>query len=147
MIDLDARVFVDSNVFVYRLDASEPEKRAVADEYVRRLWEKRNGRLSVQVLNELYVTVTAKLDPGLDHASARRCVESLLAWRPIPLDSRLVRASFAVRERYQLAWWDSLIVAASQRADCRYLLSEDLQAGQKFDGVEVVNPFAPSSED
>lgn len=141
MIDLDARVFVDSNVFIYRLDTSEPEKRAVADEWVRRLWEKRNGRLSVQVLNEFYVSVTAKLDPGLDHASARRYVESLLAWRPVPLDGRLVRATFAVRERYQLSWWDSLIVAASQRADCRYLLSEDLQGGQKFDGVEVVNPF------
>lgn len=141
MIDLDARIFVDSNVFVYRLDTSEPRKRAVADEWVRRIWSRRNGRLSVQVLNEFYVSVTAKLDPGLDHASARRSVESLLAWRPIPLDARLIRASFAVQERYQLSWWDSLIVAASQRADCRYLLSEDLQSGQKFDGVEVVDPF------
>lgn len=141
MIDLDATIFVDSNVFVYRLDTSEPTKRPVADRWVKEIWRRRTGRLSTQVLNELYVSVTAKLSPGLGHASARRQVESLLAWRPVPVDARLLRAGFVIRERHQLSWWDSLIVAAAQRAGCRYLLSEDLQAGQHFGKVEVVNPF------
>jgi len=141
MIDLDAAIFVDTNVLVYRLDTSEATKRSVADRWVKEIWRRRTGRLSTQVLNEFYVTVTGKLSPGLDHASARRYVESLLTWHPIPVDAQLVEAGFAVLERHRLSWWDSLIVAAAQRAGCRYLLSEDLQAGQRFGTVEVVNPF------
>ena len=58
-------VFVDTNILLYSRDASEPEKQAIASARLDDLWENRTGRLSVQVLNEYFVNVTRKLDPGL----------------------------------------------------------------------------------
>ena len=62
---MSAKVFVDTNVLVYCRDASEPEKQAQTAAWMASLWEQKTGRLSFQVLQEYYVTVTAKLSPGL----------------------------------------------------------------------------------
>jgi predicted nucleic acid-binding protein len=50
-------------------------------------------------------------------------------------------------DRYQLSWWDALIVAAAKAGRCRYLLTEDLHAGQDFGGLLVVNPFVTGPDD
>jgi predicted nucleic acid-binding protein len=139
-------IFVDTNVLVYCRDAGQGDKQARASAWMQRLWETRNGRLSYQVLQEFYVTVTAKLQPGLDAESARNDVRSLLAWRPIPVDARIVEGAWVIQDRYGLAWWDALIVAAAQVADCKFLLTEDLQDGQELGEVQVLNPFRHASE-
>jgi len=64
-------LFVDTNILVYYRDSSEHEKQPIAENWIRKIWEKKLGRLSYQVLNEYYVTVTKKLNPGLDYKSAR----------------------------------------------------------------------------
>jgi predicted nucleic acid-binding protein len=137
-------VFVDSNVLVYQRDASEEEKQEQADVWVRKLWETRLGRISYQVLHEYYVNVTAKLKPGLSAEEAQSDIRNLLAWKPLSLEWPILEGAFALEQRWELSFWDALIVSAAQNADCGYLLSEDLQAGQDFDGVLVVNPFARS---
>ncbi|MCZ6507973.1 MAG: PIN domain-containing protein [Acidobacteria bacterium] len=140
-------VFVDTNVLVYSRDASEAEKQPLASAWLLRLWESRRGRLSVQVLNEFYVTVTRKLDPGMSAEQARADVRDLRSWEPIDLDTALIETAWSVQDRFVVSFWDSLIVAAAQTTQCRYLLTEDLQEGQLFSGVEVVNPFRrPPSE-
>jgi predicted nucleic acid-binding protein len=96
------------------------------------------------VLQEFYVTVTEKLKPGLNVAHARSDVRSLLAWRPIPIDSRVIEGAWSIQDRYRLSWWDALIVSAAQIGGCRYLLSEDFQEGQKFGSLHVVHPFRTS---
>ena len=138
---MTATVFVDTNVLVYSRDASEPQKQEQALAWMTHLWQTRTGRLSFQVLQEFYVTVTTKLDPGMDARHARREVRSLLPWRPVPVDSQVIEGAWATQDRYKLSWWDSLIVSAAQVADCQYLLTEDLRSGQKFGAVQVVNPF------
>lgn len=138
---MSVRVFVDTNVLVYVRDAAVPAKQARAAEWMRYLWQERGGRLSTQVLNEYYVTVTQKLTPGLPREAARADFRHLLAWDPIVLDADMLDAAFAVQDRFGLSWWDSLIVTAAQSADCDILLSEDLQDGQDLDGLRVVNPF------
>jgi predicted nucleic acid-binding protein len=139
-------VFVDTNVLVYGRDASEPDKQPVAASWLRRLWEERAGRLSSQVLHEYYVTVTERLDPGLDQEVARADVRSLLVWRPIALDAGILEGAWAVQDRHRLSFWDSLIVSAAQVGGCKYLLTEDLQDGQDLDGLEVVDPFRRSPD-
>jgi predicted nucleic acid-binding protein len=134
-------VFVDTNVLVYARDAAAGEKQTVAHQWMDHLWRTRDGRLSFQVLKEFYVTVTAKLHPGMDAAAARRDVRALNAWRPVPIDAPLMESAWLVQDRYGLPWWDALIVSAAQAADCPYLLSEDFQDGQDLGGVRVVNPF------
>jgi predicted nucleic acid-binding protein len=118
-----ATIFVDTNVLVYRRDAGQGEKQARAEAWMERLWAGRNGRLSYQVLQEFYVTVTSKLSPGLDPESARNDVRSLLAWHPVTVDAGVVESAWVIQDRYGLSWSDALIVAAAQVADCRFLLS------------------------
>ncbi len=137
-------VFVDTNVLVYSRDASEPEKQEQAIAWMKHLWDIGAGRLSVQVLQEFYVTVTEKLEPGLDANSARSDVRFLMTWRPVPVDTRIIEGAWTIQDRYRLSWWDALIVSAAQVTDCRYLLTEDLQEAQKFGGVEVISPFVKS---
>jgi predicted nucleic acid-binding protein len=86
-------VFVDTNVLVYSRDTAELDKHRKAAGWMTHLWNTRQGRLSYQVLQEFYVTVTEKLDPGLDRAAARRVVRSLLPWRPVPIDTRVLEGA------------------------------------------------------
>lgn len=144
---MSARVFVDTNVLVYCRDASEPEKQAKAAAWMAALWERRAGRLSYQVLQEFYVTVTAKLVPGLEPDTARRDIRALLAWQPLPADTRLLEGAWLLQDRYGFSWWDALIAAAAQAAGCRYLLSEDFQAGMEVGDLRVVNPFSIRPDD
>ena len=142
---MSVEVFVDSNVLVYARDASEPEKQEKALAWMERLWSPGAGRLSFQVLQEFYVTVTEKLKPGLNVAHARSDVRSLLTWRPIPIDGRVIEGAWSIQDRFKLSWWDALIVSAAQIGGCRYLLSEDFQEGQRFGGLHVVHPFRTSA--
>jgi len=140
------RVFVDTNVLVYSRDASEPTKQKKAMGWMTRLWSEKTGRLSFQVLNEFYVTVTSKLQPGMDPQSAREDVRSLLAWRPIPVDARVVEGAWRIQDGFKLSWWDALIISAAQVSECRYLLTEDLQENRNMGNVEVINPFSTPPE-
>jgi len=138
---MTAKVFVDTNVLVYRRDAGEPEKQGLATTWITYLWESRTGRISVQVLQEFYATVTKKLKPGLDPADARDDVRALFAWRPIPVNANVLEGAWSIQDRFHLSWWDALIVSAAQVGDCRYLLTEDLQEDQMFGDVRAINPF------
>lgn len=144
---MNAKVFVDTNVLVYCRDASEPEKQAKAAAWMAALWARRVGRLSYQVLQEFYVTVTAKLDPGMEPEAARTDVRILLVWKPLPLDARVLEVAWLLQDRYGFSWWDALIAAAAQAAGCRYLLSEDFQAGMEVGDLIVIHPFRITPSD
>ncbi|MCY4074951.1 MAG: PIN domain-containing protein [Acidobacteria bacterium] len=135
-------VFVDTNVFVYRHDASDAAKQARAQQWIALLARSRTGRLSFQVLQELYATLTRVGRLNFDPADARQIVDALATWQPIPIELGILRRAWLVEERFRLAWWDALIVATAQAAECPVLLTEDLQNGQVFDGLRVVDPFA-----
>jgi predicted nucleic acid-binding protein len=137
-------VFVDTNVLVNARNASELEKQAAAAAWLEHLWASATGRLSVQVLQEYYVTVTRKLDPGLPVDEAREDVSDLAAWRPVRIDEAIVDAAWRVEDRFGLSFWDSLIVAAAQAAGCELLLTEDLQHDLLIDGLRVADPFRTS---
>jgi predicted nucleic acid-binding protein len=134
-------VFVDTNVLVYARDASDPEKLAAAEAWMEHLWTSVSGRLSVQVLQEYYVTVTRKLDPGLPVDEAREDVRDLAAWRPVRIDEAIVDAAWRIEDRFELSFWDSLIVAAAHAAGCDVLLTEDLQHDLVIDGLRIADPF------
>ena len=134
-------VFVDSNVLVYRRDASEVAKQPQAAAWIEHLWRTRSGRLSIQVLQEYYQVVTRRLKPGLSPSEARQEVRELMTWRPAAMDAEVVSGAWEIEDRYGLSFWDALIVSAALCTGCRRLLTEDLQAGQELDGVLVVDPF------
>jgi len=136
-----ARRFVDTNILLYAKDSSEPEKQPVAEALMRELWQDRSGRLSVQVLNEYFVNATQKLKPGLTREEAWSDIEAFSVWDPQVIDSDLMAGAFRIQGRYALSWWDSLIVAAAVKTGCDEIVSEDLSAGQEYEGVRVFNPF------
>jgi len=134
-------VFVDTNVLVYLRDSTDPEKQRRAAEWMGHLWERGTGRISAQVLQEYYVTVTSELEPGLPPEEAREDVAALEAWKPFYPDARLFEEAWSVEDRYGFSFWDALVVASARRLGCGTLLTEDLQEGQDLDGVVVRNPF------
>ena len=139
---MTALVFVDTNVLVYRHDSADPAKQARADEWISFLAEKRLARISFQVLQELYTTLTRKLDPGFSANEAREIARDLAVWEPAAITFDILERAWVIENRYTISWWDSLIVAAAQSCECAALLSEDLKHGEKYGAAGVIDPFA-----
>jgi predicted nucleic acid-binding protein len=134
--------FVDTNILVYAHDRSEPAKQPVAQALLEGLWHDRAGVLSTQVLQELYVVATRKLDPPMPRAAARELVVLYSTWPVVQVDIPLVLAASELEERHTLSFWDAVVVEAARRAGATRLVSEDLQPGRRIGGVTVENPFA-----
>jgi predicted nucleic acid-binding protein len=136
---MTAPVFVDTNVLIYSVDLADPKKQRATQSWLAELWTGGNGRISFQVLQEFYSKVCQK-DPAA-REPARAAIRDLLAWNPVPVNAEILDRSWKIQDRYQLSFWDSLIVAAAKSVSCRYLLTEDLQDGQSLDGLLVISPF------
>ena len=136
---MSAHVFVDTNVLIYALDTFDPKKNLAAQRWRAALWKSNRGRISFQVLQEFFAKVTQKWPANREDARAE--VRDLLAWSPVVVDDVVIERAWKIQDRYKLSFWDSLIVAAARLSSCRYLLSEDFQAGQDIEGLVIVNPF------
>lgn len=136
--------FFDTNVLVYACDSTDPGKQATALKLIAEDSAQGSGVLSVQVLGEFFhaVVIRRRL---LTVAEAERIIR---AYRPvfpiISVDYDLVCTAIRIHQRFQLRYWDSLIVAAARLGGCAQILSEDLNDGQDYDGVTVSNPFRAS---
>ena len=137
---MTGRAFVDTNVLVYAFDVGEETKRARARELLATAGPD-DLALSAQVLNEFYVATTRKLATPLAPEDAERVVRSLARLDVIATDAGLVLRGVGRARESDLSLWDALIVEAALRANCERILTEDLNSGQRFDGVTVVNPF------
>lgn len=141
----EAPAFVDTNVLVYAYDASEPERRAVAQRLLAELMRSNRLRLSTQVLQELYVTLTRKISAPLTPEQTLSLLESFAAWPVQTIDFPLIRDAVRLSTDAMLSFWDSLIVLAAVRSGAKTLYSEDMSHGQAILGVEIRNPFADAS--
>ena len=101
----------------------------------------RTGRVSFQVLQELYAVLTRKVEPAVSTSKAQSIVRDLESWKPAPIDRRILERAWSIEARYSVSWWDALILAAAQTCRCEVLLTEDLQHGQTFDTLRVIDPF------
>jgi len=138
--------FVDTNVLVYAEDRDAGRKHEAARELVLQLWADRSGVVSVQVLQELYVTLTRKVRKTLSPAKALEIVREYLTWRVVDNTGPLLLDAIAVQQKAGLSFWDASIVQAAIAAGCGRLYSEDLNAGQRFGTLEIVNPFVRAAE-
>ncbi len=136
-----SRQFVDTNVLVYAHDASAGVKHARAKQLLAELWTNGNGCLSVQVLQEFYVTITRKVSQPLDPETARQRVEDLGYWLVhSPTAEDVVDAS-RLHQGARLAFWDAMVLTSASKLSCHVLWSEDLNPGQVVAGVQIQNPF------
>ena len=135
------RSFVDTNILVYAHDETAGEKHHRARALLAELWESGNGCLSVQVLQEFFVTVTRKVPRPLDALSAAAIVADLSHWRVHSPGSEDVLNAIDSHRRDDISFWDAMIICSAASLGCGTLFSEDLNAGQRYDGVRVRNPF------
>ncbi len=133
-------MFLDTNVLVYAFDADAGPRRERAIEI---LGAARAGThvISAQVLQEFFNAVTRKLARPLPPEDAEAAVRLLTRLTVVPADAPRVLAALEVRRRFQLSWWDALIVQAAVAGGCDRLLTEDLQHGMQFGEVVVEDPF------
>ena len=136
-----SRNFLDTNVLVYGYDRRDPAKMARALDLLSDAIESGTGVVSAQVLSEFFNVVTRRLPNPLSFEVAGTIVGEIAAMPVVEIDAALVQRAIGVCRRYRISYWDALIVAAAERARCSRILSEDLNPGQSYDGVVVVNPF------
>ena len=138
---MSVKTFIDTNILVYAYDHGAGVKHERASDLIRNLWTDGNGILSTQVLQEFYVNVRRKASRPISIEDARALVADYLSWEPITNDGSSVLDAIDAEQRYQLSFWDALIVVAAQKGGASVIYSEDFNHGQTFDTVEVLNPF------
>jgi predicted nucleic acid-binding protein len=135
--------FFDTNVLIYLFDEDSPNKAAVARQLYARLAREKSGLVSVQVLQEFFVTLSKKFTVTLSPDDVEREVRDLSALlKVIETDVSLVLDSITLSRRYRLSFWDGLIIQAALRGGASVLYTEDLQDGQVIDSLTIKDPFA-----
>ena len=133
-------IFVDTNIWVYAVDAADPDRRERALDVIAPA-SGHDVVVSTQVLTEFYAVVTRKLAVPVPVSDAESMVRQLSLLPVVAIDASLVASAIAGSREWQISIWDALIVRAAEVAGCRRVLSEDLADGGTYGSVVVENPF------
>ncbi len=133
--------FLDTNILVYAHDTSDHHKRDICQQLIFEGIQTETAAISVQVLNEFFVTVTRKIKTPLPPTVADKEIQLLQVMRVQEMDYNLVTSAIQIHIRNLISYWDSLIIAAAKRSRCSRIYTEDLNHGQTIDGVQIINPF------
>ena len=133
--------FFDTNIIVYAYDNHFPDKQQQAREIIISAVKNGTGVLSTQVLGEFFTVITRKIKMPISVRNARDIIQYMGSMPVQEIDLLIVKRAIDTLEQYKISYWDSLIIAAAERAQCKCILSEDFNAGQKYHGIEITNPF------
>ena len=136
------KYFVDTNILMYAHDRGAGDKHEKARALVETLWHDRSGVVSTQVLQELAVNLRKKARKPLDTAATREIIDDYLTWQVVVNGGDAILDAFDIEKRYQISFWDALIVQAAQSSGAEVLYTEDLADRQQYGSVRAVNPFA-----
>ncbi len=133
------RAFLDTNVLVYSDDPRDPAKQRMSLALIKEHLRQRTGVVSLQVLQEYFVSVTGKLKLSAELAKQR--VEVFAKFHVAAPTVDDILASIDLHRLHSISLWDALVLRCAKQSGCRVLLTEDMQHGQVVDGVKIVNPF------
>jgi len=136
---MGTRVFIDTNILIYRFDGRDPEKQATAAALLDD--DELDIVISTQVLSDFFAVVTRKLKPPMPIDSAIAAVEALSELEVLPVTRNLVLDATRTARDHQLSYWDALILESASRAGAAELITEDLSHGSTLRGVTIRNPF------
>ena len=136
----ESTVFVDTNVLLYAQDPRHPDKQSQAAQWLAWCWTGQCGRISSQVLHELYVNLR-KVAPSHSAAELRDVVRRYRTWKPWLVDEATVDHAWTLQDQTAYSYWDCLMLAAALHQGCRYMLTEDLQHGRKVESLTIISPF------
>ena len=137
---MSGKAFIDTNILIYAFDIDAGRKHEIAKEILKNLWERKAGALSMQVLQEFYNNVTRKISTPLSQELARTIVRHYSQWCILTTPGEITQA-FQIEDRHHVNFWDALILAAAYKAGSERLLTEDLNHGQRMEGIRIENPF------
>lgn len=137
----DQRVFIDTNILIYAHDRSAAAKHERARDLLRALWDQGGGGLSIQVLQEFHVNITRKVPRPLSPSMAAEIIADLAAWSVHSPSANDVLDAIQLQQRYGVTFWDAMILTSARALGCAIVWSEDLNAGQNYGEVQVVNPL------
>jgi predicted nucleic acid-binding protein len=135
------KCFVDTNILVYAHDFTTGAKHERARALIEKLWSSGSGVLSTQVLQELCINLRRKAARPLSIEGTRRLIEDYSRWEVVVNTAESVLGALNLESRYQISFWDALIVQAAGNSGATVLYSEDLAEGQTYGTVRVVNPL------
>jgi predicted nucleic acid-binding protein len=138
---MSGEAFVDTNLLIYAHDRHGGPKTIQSQELLARLWKERRGVLSTQVLQEFCVNARRKFQQPMTPEEVREAVLAYKSWQLVVNTANSILRALELEQRYQLSFWDAMIVQAAESAGCEVLYSEDLSHEQEYGGVLVVNPF------
>lgn len=130
--------FIDTNIFIYSIDTKSPHKQLIAHRLLKSCHVD-DTFVSTQVLQELYNVATTKMKHSPE--TARNAVQFATRFNVRQVSINTIFSAININTRYQLSFWDSLILAAAIEVGCDTLYTEDLNDGQVVEGVKIVNPF------
>lgn len=142
MNDEAGRQFIDTNILVYAHDATAGQKHETAKSLIQSLWHSREGTLSIQVLQEFFVTITKKIAYPYNNQEAAKIIEDLSTWHIHSPSITDILAATEIQTRYQLSFWDSMIIHSANTLGCGVLWTEDLNNGQIIHQTTIRNPFS-----
>lgn len=135
------KIFVDTNILVYANDATDKPKQDLCKQIILDGIQNENMVLSTQVLSEFYVTITKKIKVPLPVEIAKREIILLKTAEIVDVDYHSILKAIQVSTKNKISYWDSLIVASAVKAECREIVTEDMNDGQLIEGVMLRNPF------
>jgi predicted nucleic acid-binding protein len=135
------KYFVDTNVLMYAHDKAAGAKHERAKALVEEFWRERTGVVSTQVLQELAVNLRRKAGRPLDAKATREIVADYLTWQVVVNGGESILDALDLEARFQISFWDALVVQAAQLSGAEILYSEDLSDGQTYGTVRVINPL------
>ena len=136
---MSVRSFFDTNVLVYADDKAAPAKQRRALDLVAEHRRAGTGVVSLQVLQEYFVTVTRKLK--VDARIARRKVELLAEFDVAAPELADILAAIDLHRLHGFSFWDALVLRSANQAGCTVLFSEDFQHEHETEGLRILNPF------
>ena len=139
---MSGRFFLDTNVFVYQWDTGEQKKTERAESLIREGLVSKRGVISYQVVQEFFKVALTRFAKPIAVGEAEQYL--LATFRPmlaVHSSPRLYLDALSIYTQHQFAWYDSLIVAAAQQAECSVLYTEDMQHGRRIGGLKIENPF------
>jgi predicted nucleic acid-binding protein len=135
------KYFVDTNILMYAHDTSGGAKHERARTLVEELWRDRSGVVSIQVLEELAINLRRQAVRPLDAKATRDIVTDYLTWQVVVNGGESILEALDLEMRYQISFWDALVLHAAQASGADVLYSEDFSDGQVYGSVRVVNPL------
>jgi predicted nucleic acid-binding protein len=133
--------FLDTNILVYAYDNSTGVKHEKAHKLLDELWNSQSACVSIQVLEELYVTLTRKVAAPISSETAAEIIKDLAHFTVHAPGVDDLLDGIIIQQKYKINIWDAMIIQSASASDCTVLWSEDLSAGQDYQGVVVKNPF------